>query len=220
MLFTSIGYSEGLSLTTTLLGWYFYRKNKHYMSSITLAVSALTRIPEIILPVIIFLHQLAQKKIKQALIYLLPAVGLTIWAVYGFGQTGELMAPVAALQKTAWNPHLNFLEFFLVPLTKGKPPTFWSDYPVFFIITLAMFTYLYIRAFNVEKVLGVYSICLFVTYLSTGYFMSLSRYLPFTFPIWIDLKVKKKSTIGLYVIFSFVLALLLWIEFLNDRWVG
>ncbi len=219
-LFTSLGYTEGLWLTTTLLGWCFYRKDKHYMSSITLAVSALTRLTGIVLPVIIFFHQLVQKKIKQALIYLLPVIGLIFWGIYGFVQTGEIFAPLAALQKTVWDPHLNFLEVFLIPLASGKPPIHWNDYSVFLLITLATFTYLYLRVFQVDKVLGVYSVCLLAIYLFTGYFMSLSRYLPFTFPIWINLKVEKKSTVVLYVFFSIVLALMLWIEFLNNRWIG
>ena len=126
---------------------------------------------------------------------------------------------MAALQKTVWDPHLNFLEVFLVPLASGKAPN-WSDHSVFLFITLAIFTYLYLRVFKVDKILGVYSICLLATYLSTGYFLSLSRYLPFTFPIWINLKVEKKSTVALYVVFSIVLAVMLWIQFLNDRWVG
>jgi hypothetical protein len=218
-LFTSIGYTEGLWLTTSLLGWYFYRKEKHLLSGIALTVSALTRLPGIILPILIFLHQLTQKKVKEALAYLLPAVGLGFWALYGFTQTGEVFAPIAALTKTVWNPHLNFIELFLVPLFSGQPLLHWNEYSVFLILVLAFFAYFYLKSYEVDKLLGIYSVSLLGVYLYSAYFLSLSRYLPFTFAIWLNLKVGKKTLI-FYVVGCLFLALILWMQFLNDLWAG
>jgi Gpi18-like mannosyltransferase len=218
-LFTSVGYTEGLWLTTSLLGWYFYRKDTHLLSGITLTVSALTKLPGIILPMFIFLHQLTQKKVKQALAYLLPALGLGFWAWYAFTQTGEAFAPVAALTKTVWNPHLNFVDVFLVPLFKSQSLSHWNEYSVFLILVLAFFAYFYLKSYEVDKLLGIYSLSLFGVYLYSAYFLSLPRYLPFTFPIWLGIKVKKKFLI-IYVVGCLLLALMLWMQFLNDLWAG
>lgn len=74
--------------------------------------------------------------------------------------------------------------------------------------------------FSVDRVLGIYSVCLPAFFLATGYFLSLSRYLSFIFPMWINVKVKNKPIVAAYIILCFVLTLVLWSEFLNDRWVG
>lgn len=219
-LFTSVGYSEGLWLTCSLLGIYFYLKDRHALSGGMLALSALTRIPGIILPLIFFLHKLVQKRVKQALFYLLPAAALIGWLGYGFLQTGLPFAPLTAQTSTVWNPHLNFVEVFLIPLVTGNTLHAWSEYSVFFFIALAVFSYFCIKVFSVDKVLGIYSISLLGFFLTTGYFLSYSRYIPFIFPMWLSLKVKNKAMIVAYVVICYIFALILWSQFLNDRWVG
>jgi Gpi18-like mannosyltransferase len=219
-LFTSLGYTEGLWLTCSLLGIYFYLKERHALSGGILALSALTRIPGIILPLIFFLHKLVQKRIKQALFYLLPLVALIAWLGYGFLQTGSPFAPITAQTSTVWNPHLNFVEVFLIPLMTGNTLYSWNEYSVFFFIALAVFSYFCIKVFSVDKVLGIYSISLLAFFLTTGYFLSYSRYIPFIFPMWLSLKVKNRAMIVVYVIIGYILALILWSQFLNDRWVG
>jgi len=74
--------------------------------------------------------------------------------------------------------------------------------------------------FSVDRVLGIYSVCLPAFFLATGYFLSLSRYLSLIFPMWISVKVKNKPIVAACLILCFVLTLVLWSEFLNDRWVG
>jgi len=218
--FTSIGYTEGLWLTSSLLGWYFYLKNRHFMSSSLLSLSALTRAPGIILPAVILLHKLTQKKLKQALIYLLPFVALISWVAYGFFQTGLPFAPITAQRETIWDPHLSFAELFLAQIMGGSTPSAWNEHSVFLIIAIALFSYFCLKVFDVDRVLGVYSVCLLAFFLATGYFLSLSRYLSFIFPIWLNVKVQKKPVVAAYIIICFILALVLWSEFLNDRWVG
>jgi len=219
-IFTSVGYSEGLWLTSTLLGWYFYIKDKHHLSSLMLTLSTLTRIPGFVLPTIILLRELLKRRVKQALFYVLPLLALGLWFLYGFICTGELVAPLAAQQKTVWNPHLNFLELFILKLISHESAVSWSDHSVFIMVTVALFLYLYMKVFSIDRTLGIYSACLLAIYLSTGYFLSLPRFLPFTFPIWLGVKVEKKSVASTYIIVNYILALLLWSEFLNDRWVG
>jgi hypothetical protein len=43
---------------------------------------------------------------------------------------------------------------------------------------VTVFVYLYIKAFDADKILGVYSLSLLALYLITGYFLSLPRFLP------------------------------------------
>lgn len=218
-LFTSLGYTEGLWLTTTIAGWYFYLRGKHLTSSITLAVSTLTRVPGIILPAMISLRLLTQRRMKLALVYCIPVLFLVAWLGYGFLSTGELIAPLAAQEKTVWNPHFNFVELFLAKLVNGSSAT-WGDHDVFVVLIILLFLYLSLKVFNVDKTLGVYSMGLFVFYLFSANFLSLPRYLPCTFPIWLSVREEKKSMTAVYVIFSFLLVLILWSQFLNDRWVG
>jgi len=218
-LFTSVGYTEGLWLTTTIAGWYLYMRGKHFSSSIALAISTLTRVPGIILPAIISLRFLTQRRIRMAFVYSLSLVFLIAWICYGFFDTGELIAPLAAQQKTVWNSHLNFIELFLMRLVNSSPFT-WSTRDVFVILMLSLFLYLSLKVFSVDKTLGVYSISLFVFYLFSANFLSLPRYLPCTFPIWLGIREEKKSVTLVYVIFNFLLALILWSQFLNDGWVG
>lgn len=218
-LFTSVGYTEGLWLTTTIAGWYFYMRSKHLASSITFAFSALTRIPGIILPAMIALYFLTQRRVRSALVYCLPLVLLVAWIGYGFISTGEFVAPLAAEEKTVWNPHFNFVEIFLARLTNSNP-TVWSAEDVFVVLIIGLFLYLSLRVFNISRGLGVYSISLFVFYLFSANFLSLPRYLPCTFPIWLSIGEEKKSTTYAYVIFSFLLTLVLWSQFLNDGWIA
>ncbi len=219
-LFTSVGYTEGLWLTSSLLGWYFYLKNKHFISSSMLALSVLTRVPGIILPALILLRKITQRKIKQALVYLLPFVALISWVAYGFLQTGVPAAFITAQQETVWNSHLNFVELFLAQIMGGSTPSAWNEQSVFLIIAIALFAYLCIKVFDVDKFLGIYSVCSLAFLLTAGYYLSLSRFLPFIFPIWLNIKVNKKPVVAAYIILCFILTLVLWSEFLNDRWVG
>lgn len=218
-LFTSLGYTEGLWLTTTIAGWYLYMRGRHFPSSIALAISTLTRVPGIILPALISLRLLTQRRVKLALVYCLSLVFLIAWVGYGFVSTGELIAPLAAQEKTIWNPHFNFVEVFLARLA-GSNLTIWSIEDVFVVLIIGLFLYLSLKVFNTDKTLGVYSISLFVFYLFSANFLSLPRYLPCTFPIWLSIREEKKSITYAYVIFSFLLALVLWSQFLNDGWVG
>ncbi|MFB3889453.1 MAG: hypothetical protein ACE14S_08170 [Candidatus Bathyarchaeia archaeon] len=220
LLFTSVGYGEGLWLTFTLLGWYLYLKDKHALSSAALAVSALARVPGVVLPALLFLYRLKKRKFKQALVYVLPFLALTAWFLYGYTQTGELFAPVAAGGKTAWNPDLTFIDLFVSPMLKGEPPPAWGVDTVFIIMIISLFAYLSLKTFSVDKVLGFYSFSLLGLYLATAYLWSLSRFLPFTFPLWLNVKVKSKWQVAVYVVINFLLAILVWSEFLSDRWAG
>jgi hypothetical protein len=147
-------------------------------------------------------------------------VALIAWLGYGFLQTGSPFAPITAQTSTVWNPHLNFVEVFLIPLMTGNTLYSWNEYSVFFFIALAVFSYFCIKVFSVDKVLGIYSISLLAFFLTAGYFLSYSRYIPFIFPMWLSLKVKNRAMIVVYVIIGYILALILWSQFLNDRWVG
>jgi len=157
-LFTSIGYSEGLWLISSLFGWYFYLKDRHFVASSILSLSALTRVPGIILPALMLLHKLAQRKTKQALIYLLPFVALISWVAFGFFQTGLPFAPITAQRETIWDPHLTFAELFLAQILGGNTPSSWNQHTVFLIIAIALFSYFCIKVFDVDKVLGTYSV--------------------------------------------------------------
>lgn len=220
-LFTSVGYSEGLWLASTLFGWYFFLMEKYLLSSIALTISMLTRIPGFILPTVILVYMLFWRRDRRGLIYFIPFCAIFLWLVYGFTQTGEIIAPYAAQIKTEWNPHLNFVEIFVSRLI-WKNTFSWSEHSSFIIILVALFLYLYIKSFEVDKLLGVYSLSLMTLYLFTGYFLSLPRFLPFTFPIWIKTGdvIKNKCLLYAYIIFNYILAILLWSEFLNDRWCG
>ena len=111
------------------------------------------------------------------------------------------------------------MELFLAKLVNGSSAT-WGDHDVFVVLMILLFLYLSLKVFNVDKTLGVYSMGLFVFYLFSANFLSLPRYLPCTFPIWLSVREEKKSMTAVYVIFSFLLVLILWSQFLNDRWVG
>jgi hypothetical protein len=220
-LFTSVGYSEGLWLTNTLLGWYLFLKERYFISSIVLAFSILTRIPGFILPAVILLYTLFYRRNLRGLFYLIPFSAMLLWLLYGYTQTGEVAAPIAAQTKTVWNPHLNFLEVFIFRIIRQDASS-WNEYSSFTILLVAVFLYLYIRAFDVDKILGVYSFSLLALYLITGYFLSLPRFLPFTFPIWIKTgkAIRNKYSLSIYISINYILAILLWSQFLNDRWCG
>ena len=80
-------------------------------ASSRLAVSTLTRVPGIILPAMISLRLLTQRRMKLALVYCIPVLFLVAWLGYGFLSTGELIAPLAAQEKTVWNHTLTSWSF-------------------------------------------------------------------------------------------------------------
>lgn len=219
-LFSSIGYSEGLWLTSTLLGWYFYLKNRHIYSSAIFTLSALTRIPGFVLPAVIFLRSLLKKDYRRAIIHIMPFATLILWCIYGFIQTGDFFIIIKAQRESVWNPHLNFVEVFLIHVLSGRTPSLWDPSFTFILLAVAIAIYAYLRAFDVDNNLGIYSVCLLALYLYSGYFLSLPRFLPFTFPIWMSIRVKKKYLVYVYVFFGYLLSLILWSAFLNDLWVA
>ena len=220
-LFTSVGYSEGLWLTNTLLGWYFFIKERYFMSSIALTFSILTRVPGFVLPAVILLYMLLYRKNLRGLFYLIPFCAMFLWLLYGYTQTGEVAAPITAQTKTVWNPHLNFLEVFIFGIIRQGILS-WNEYSSSIILLVTVFVYLYIKAFDVDKILGVYSLSLLALYLITGYFLSLPRFLPFTFPIWIKTgkAIRNEYSLSVYIFLNYIFAILLWSQFLNDRWCG
>ncbi|MCW3975991.1 MAG: hypothetical protein NWE86_07100 [Candidatus Bathyarchaeota archaeon] len=224
-LFTSVAYSESLFLLTTLVTWLLYLRGKILSSCISASLATLTR-PYGILIILPILSGLLKRNLwKKSLLVFFPILTLLGWVWYNFIKTGDYFAFITAQEQwigQPWQPGNWFREFFL-PLLNIKQPTHTmaplAAY-IFLIPFIVLTAYLIIMTFGIDWKLGVYGTAVFITALSIGTPLSAPRFIPFIFPLWLNIKTKKFIIAFTACVFFYLHAMVVWFLFTSNIWVG
>jgi len=172
---------------------------------------------------------------RNILLSLLPAVSLSAWFAYLGFSTDDFLAPV---HTSEWAQ----LYSFRTLLTEGIPrygmkalleapyqippiPTHWL-LPIAVVFSLFLPILLFFETWKKDKSLWIYAIAGYSGILYFGALVSLPRFIPLLFPLWVPLTARfsgsKKSTIiaSIISVSFYIVALDLWFNFLNGKFVA
>lgn len=221
--FTSIVYTESLFMFLTLYGYYLYKKDKYFLSSIIVGLSILTRNSGIILWGAIGLDLLYRLfvskdiKFKNILIFGIPSllIGM-IYPTYLYLETGNFLE-FASVQNEYWNRETGIFITGIIKDIKvliSNPNiiniiVFLQNWLSFFLTLI-----LGIKLFKKDKLSSIYIIVSLIafstSYRNTDYWITLSsvslfRYVFNLFPIYIYLFDNKKESTNQVLYFTFLL---------------
>jgi hypothetical protein len=232
-----VAYSEGLLLFFVLSAWLLSRKGKFFGASAFAAIAPLTRTMGILVVLPMIYCSLKQKthRGRNILLSLLPIATLTAWfASLGFS-AGDFLAPV---HTSEWSQMYSFRTL----LTEGIPcygmkaileapyqpspiPSHWF-LPVAVGIALLFPLLLFYSTWKKDRSLWIYAVAGYGGILFFGALASTPRFVSVLFPLWIPLTAgfsgsKKSIAIAAVAIGMFyVIALDLWISFLNGQFIA
>jgi len=193
-LFTSVGYSEGLFLTLTLLSWLLNLRSRHLFASIAASGASLTRSLGVLTTVPFLIEGFIQRDILRALLYALPILSQAAWFYYGFLRTGNFFVVFEA--QNYWKNRIFWSQFVQPTFLQTNPPfSFNLPYTEAFmglvIALLSIFIPLVVKVYEFDWKLGFYSTLTLITIICFGNILSCSRFMSFIFPIWLIFKVKR-----------------------------
>jgi hypothetical protein len=236
--FTTVAYGEGLFLFFTLSGWYLFKKSKNAGSSLLGGVAALTRVMGILLVLPMLYSSIRQKdpnKTRKIILSVLPVAAVAIWLGFCQISSGDFFASV---HTTEWGglytvpsfllrdlPQMGLRAFFLIPLQSWPALQFWLS-PIAMFLALAVPPFLIYRLTKIDGALALYSLAGYLGFLVFGAIVSAPRFASVLFPLWIPLTAKltmsRKHVIVVSVIIAafFVIAVDMWINFLNGQFIA
>ncbi len=236
-LFTTVAYSEGLFLFFTLGAWYLFNKGKVAWASAFGIAAALSRIVGVLVVLPMLYGTLKQKglhKRRNVALSLLPLAALLVWFIYSSFLANNFLAPV---NTSGWSGLYSFRTLILDIPNRGVDAVLMASYqnlptpphwllPSATICALAVPPILICRAAKTDKSLAIYSLAVYVGILAFGALVSTPRFISALFPLWIPLTAKltaSKKSLGFVAVaaaVSYVLAVDLWIGFLNGQFVA
>jgi 4-amino-4-deoxy-L-arabinose transferase-like glycosyltransferase len=236
-LYTTVVYSEGLFLFSTLGAWYLFKKSQAALSSGLAAISVLARFMGAVLVLPMLLVSVRKRKPARTLwivFSLLPLVALVSWLAYCQFTANDFLA---VGHTTEWNTFYSVrtllleglpqrgLNVFQDGLLNSLTPLNWLS-PFAIVAALVVPPFLIYRMIKIEKSLALYSLVCYVWLLMVGAIASLPRYNSVLFPLWIPLaaglSTSKKSIAFLTIAstIAFIISLSLWADFLSGVFVA
>jgi hypothetical protein len=213
--FTTLGYSEPVFLFSTLLAWYFYKKAKIMPASLAAAFAAITRGYGvlIVLPMIVDLVR-SKRYSKLAYPLILPAASIGAWLLFCYFSAGDALASWSDQkywQRGGVGDGIKIAQSLLhdglrglINCCSGLDPTiFW---------TLAAFSILIALTWEGDRLLFIYAAGVSALLLVvTTYSLSLLRFFPFIFPIWLSLRVKNPVIVAICVGLLIPMTIVVWL---------
>jgi Mannosyltransferase (PIG-V) len=213
--FTTLGYSEPVFLFSTLLAWYFYRKGKIMPASLAAAFAAVTRGYGVLIALPMMVDLVSSKRYNK-LVYPLvtPAASLGAWLLFCYFSAGDAFASwsdqkywvrggVADGIKIAQSLLHNGLRGLINCCSGVDPTIFWA---------LAIFVILVALTWEVDRLLFIYAAGVSgLLLVVTTYSLSLLRYFPFIFPIWLGLRVKNSLIVAICLGLLMPMTIVVWL---------
>lgn len=226
-IFTTVAYSESLFLFLTLTTWFLYLRGRIFGSSILACLTTLTRPYGILIILPIFFGLLNKKLWKRIPLVTLPVFTLLGWMWYGFMKTGDFLVFLSAQEHwilMPWQPK-NWLHGFLLPqfgIDTISQAISAREYGVYMFLTplIAIFACLILMSFEIDWKLGIYGFATLIVILLYGSPLSVMRFLPFIFPLWLNIKVRNLFIMLALCAFLYLHSLIIWFMFSNNVWIG
>ena len=234
--FTTVGYSEGLLLFFVLGAWVLLRKGNLFGATAFAMIAPLTRTMGIliVLPMLYVSFKQKSHRVRNIFLSLLPIASLTAWFVsFGFS-VGDFLAPVHTSEwaqlyslRTLFTegiPRYGMKALLEAPYQPSPIPTHWL-LPFAVVLALLLPLFLFSRTWKKDKSLWLYSLAGYGGILYFGALVSEPRFISVLFPLWIPLMANfsgKKSIIfvAIVVIIFYIVALDLWLSFLNGQFIA
>jgi Gpi18-like mannosyltransferase len=235
-LFTTVAYSEGLFLLSTLSAWYFIKKEKIASSSLSAALATLSRVPGLLLLMPMLIEHFWKRphstnfKSKRNIFYFsIPFQAFFAWVFYVRILSNDWFA---FGNRVAWNGMQSFrvLIFDVLPKSgiQGVVEMISQHWPFSFmwIPFLLVSPILIYAVIKMEKSLAAYSIVYVSFVLLFGAVDSIPRFFSFCFPLWLAVGImlfrRRNAKLAVPVIFVLfgVLSVYLWQNFLNGIFIA
>ena len=235
--FTTVAYSEGLLLFFVVSTWLLSKRGNFLGALAFAAIAPLTRTMGILalLPIVYYGLKQNTHKVRNMLLSLVPVASLTAWfATLGFF-ANDYLAPV---HTSEWSslysfrtlltdgiPHYGIKAVLQAPYQLPPIPTHWL-LPLAVVIALFLPLLLFYCTWKKNRLLFIYSFAGYVGILLFGALVSTPRFISFLFPLWIPLAAilsrGKKSMVIITILLAlfYILALELWIDFLNGIFIA
>jgi Gpi18-like mannosyltransferase len=230
-LFTTVAYSEGLFLFSTLLAWYFFKKERLGLSSLSAAMATLSRVAGLLLLLPMLIEHFRKRShsatffSKRGVFYFsIPFQAFFAWLYYSKVLSGDWFA---FGNRIAWNnlPSFSVLIFDVLPKSgiQGFLNQSFMQRPFTFawIVFILIMPALFYAVIKMEKSLAVYSFTYVFIVLLGGAVDSIPRFLSFCFPLWLATGLMlfrnrraKLVVPAIFVLFS-AAGVYLWQNFLN-----
>jgi hypothetical protein len=222
--FTTLGYSESTFLFSTLLAWYFYKQARLLPASLAAAFASITRGYGviIILPMIV---DLVKSKRYSNLTWPLavPTASIGAWLMFCYLSAGDAFASWSdqrywqrggvgdgiKIAQSLWHEGLRGL----INCCSGVDPTiFWA---------LAAFVILVALIWEVDRLLFVYAAGVSgLLLVVTTYTLSLLRFFPFIFPIWLTFRTKNSLIVAICLGLLIPMTIVLWLYTIAVTFTG
>jgi hypothetical protein len=231
LLFTTVAYSEGLFLFTTLAAWRLYIGKRYLPASVAAAAAALVRVPGflIVLPMAVgLLGSTDGGRVKAALIGVPTALVLSGWVAF-MGLSGD---PLAILHTTEWSGMYTLLVYFTRVLPTGGLEAL--SFPVahlniHWFLPLAIWGSVFLlpppmrRLWAIDRSLGIYSLAYLAGVFASGAAVSAPRFLAVLWPLWLpfsEVTAAKRWTLAPLIAGFILVCGALWAGFLGGFFVG
>jgi len=217
--FTTLDYSEALFLFSILSTWYFFKKGRILKSSLLAGLASVTRIYGFAIVLPIFLEIAKSKRYRKLLYLAIPVAFIGSWMFFCYLSTGDPL--VSWTDETYWifDSKFSLAQTILSQALNGVIGCCTLDPGI--LIAVGLFAYLVVKTWQVDRSLWAYSAILFSALLFTVVnHLSLLRYLPFIFPIWLTVKLRNPSIVTMCVLLFVPVGLLLWLYAISVAFIG
>lgn len=224
-LFTTIAYSESIFIFTTLTSWFLFLRRNTSGSCVFASFATLSRPYGILIILPIFLGLVSKRLWKKIPLISLPIATFLGWILYSFVKTEDYLAFITAQKHwIGLGQPVNWFREFLLPQFASAQYTYTYMHPLtmsyYLLPFIAIVAYLVIMSFEVDWRLGIYGMTALTTILYFGTPISVSRFLPFIFPIWLNTKIRNPFILIALCVFFYLHALVIWYLFCSRVWMG
>lgn len=217
--FTTLSYSESVFLFFTISTWYAYKKGRIGTSSLLAGIASVTRIYGIAIVLPIFLDIIKCKSYRKLLYLLVPVAFICTWLFFCFLSTGDPLVSWTDQKYWVFDSKSSLGQYVLSETIQGiKGSTVFNPA---ILVSVALFAFFVLKSWQVDRFLWAYAASLFgALVFTTVNHLSLLRYFPFIFPIWLTLKVRNPLVVAICIAFFVPLTLILWLYNLSAIFIG
>jgi hypothetical protein len=223
-------YSESLFLLLLVLAFYFARKGKWMLSSMSALLLGATRLVGIlILPALIYELYFQNKKLKDYLTLLIIPLGLSIYSVFNYLKWGDPLYFINAHSELGNSRVTDTIILF--PQTVVRYFKILSSLPIqqyewwVALLEIVMFIVVSILLYiawkkKVRVSYLIFSVLAFLLPASSGTFSGLPRYVLVLFPIYIVLSYMSGKIRRIYLVISTIILIVLLMFFSRGYFVA
>ena len=217
--FTTLSYSESVFLFFTISTWYLYKKGRVGTSSLLAGLASVTRIYgfAIVLPVL--LDILKCRSYRKLFYLLIPVSFICSWLLFCFLSTGDPLVSWTDQKYWVFDSKSSLGQYVLSETLGGIKGSIVFNPAI--LVSVALFAFFVLKTWQVDRFLWAYAVSLFGALIfTTVNHLSLLRYFPFIFPIWLTLRVRNPFAVACCVAFFVPVILIFWLYNLSAIFIG